>query len=114
MLMERCSNRLDNCPDDHNPTQTDYDLDSVGDACDADDDDDGIEDVEEDLPVLGFLIVCLEFLNDHDSDGEDDTEDLDDDNDGFSDTVESVFECPRGHTNWTAGNSSVDRCRWPS
>ena len=105
------SNRLDNCPDDHNPTQTDYDMDSVGDACDADDDDDGIEDVED---VICPFSVSSSFvsssLNDHDSDGcEDDTEDFDDDNDGFSDTVESVFECPRGHTNWTAGNSSVDR-----
>ena len=89
------SNRLDNCPDDHNPTQADYDQDGVGDECDADDDDDGIEDVED--MVCPFSVspsfVSPSSLNDHDGDGcEDDTEDIDDDNDGFSDAVESIFK----------------------
>ena len=37
----------DNCPTTPNPSQLDFDLDHAGNACDGDDDDDGLEDMAE-------------------------------------------------------------------
>lgn len=40
----------DNCPVDYNPTQSDFDEDLLGDACDLDDDNDGVDDVLDAFP----------------------------------------------------------------
>jgi hypothetical protein len=103
--------RIDNCPSHHNPNQANYDGDGMGDNCDLDDDGDGVLDVDDIecsySTTVGF--VSNQF-NDHDGDGcEDSTEDDDDDNDGYSDTYESNLDCPKGITNWSAGELALDR-----
>jgi hypothetical protein len=103
--------RLDNCPIDYNPTQSNHDADQLGDVCDIDDDNDGIDDIND---IICQYSISELFIStpesDHDGDGcEDQTEDMDDDNDGFSDVQESIWECPKGVTNWTAGNPNLDR-----
>jgi hypothetical protein len=86
----------DNCPDHYNPSQADYDSDGLGDVCDPDDDNDGIND-SVDLCSQGLLAWLSNSLTDHDSDGCKDTteEDPDDDNDGISDLQD---DCPTGIT----------------
>jgi len=62
------SDDLDNCPKTHNPEQSDWDEDGLGDACDPDDDDDGLTDGQE--AVFG----SDPFKTDTDGDGETDYE----------------------------------------
>ena len=63
--------------------ETDTDGDGVGDACDPDDDNDGVLDIQDNCPVTGNA----DQLN-TDGDGMGNACDPDDDNDGFSDTDE--------------------------
>jgi len=86
----------DNCPDTYNPTQGDYNSNGDGDACDPDDDSDGVLDGFDTCP-RGVLSWTSETMTDHDGDGCKDTtdEDLDDDNDGKPDVTDS---CPIGIT----------------
>ena len=91
--------QVDNCPFIANALQANFDNDSTGDACDADDDNDSILDVD-DQCIRGQLEWTSTLLNDHDGDGcFDATEDLDDDNDAVNDGSDI---CPKGDTGWTS------------
>ena len=95
----------DNCPSDSNPIQANTDFDSEGDACDSDDDNDGLTDnFPDNCPRGGEYnwtstqdTTNPSASTDWDNDGcKDDTEDLDDDNDLIEDTNDL---CP-----WTEYN----------
>ena len=81
-------NAIDNCPLNTNADQFDFDLDKIGNECDADDDNDGIED---DLDA--FDIDPTEW-NDSDSDFVGDNKDTDDDNDGIVDSLDQFDTDP--------------------
>lgn len=90
----------DNCPLTANSQQNNHDGDSFGDACDQDDDNDGVDD-DNDLCMTGRINWVSAAFNDHDMDGcHDSTEDQDDDND---DIVDSKDSCPIGDTGWSSG-----------
>ena len=69
----------DNCPSVANADQVDTDADSEGDACDLDDDNDGVVDGDDAFPLDGSESV------DTDGDGTGDNADTDDDNDTWND-----------------------------
>ena len=74
----------DNCPIVANANQTNTDGDGMGDACDADDDNDGVADVDDAFPFDETE------SSDNDGDGTGDNADTDDDNDGVAD-VDDAF-----------------------
>ncbi len=106
---------LDNCPTKRNPNQKDTDNDSIGNKCDADDDNDGFTDAEENRVgsnprdpestpisiltdfdgdgILNDVDNCYDKKNpnqkDFDLDGMGNKCDPDDDNDGFIDALEN-------------------------
>ena len=92
----------DNCPSISNPVQSNTDGDEQGDACDPDDDNDGLSDnFPDNCPRNGeFNWTSSRDFNDPasstdwDNDGckDDSSEDADDDNDGVSDVDDA---CPR-------------------
>ena len=76
----------DNCPNIHNPSQSNLDGDASGDICDEDIDDDGIPNAEDncDGPAVNWDPTDLAL--DRDQDGcRDSDEDMDDDADGILD-----------------------------
>ncbi|MDA8532523.1 hypothetical protein N9K43_02360 [Candidatus Poseidoniales archaeon] len=90
----------DNCPNDSNPTQDNTDGDAQGDACDSDDDNDGLTDNFPDLCPRGGQFNWTSSQDtsnpaastDWDNDGcKDDVEDTDDDNDEIDDVDDN---CP--------------------
>ena len=76
---------IDNCPAVANPGQANTDNDRLGDACDSDDDGDGIRDQDDAYPLDNTR------GGDFDGDGLDSVVDADDDNDGLSDLFETGY-----------------------
>ena len=110
----------DNCPEINNVDQLNSDSDELGNACDEDDDNDGLADTVDAFPLdfseqldtdedgVGdnsdaFPTDATESA-DSDGDGTGDNADLDDDNDGYSDEQEVIdgtnplnpFSCSQG------------------
>ncbi len=106
----------DNCPRISNPTQADLDRDGLGNACDPDDDEDGIIDIEDNCPTVANAgqEACAAELpcpgGPSTCQGLDvgDACDDDDDNDGWLD-VQDCEPCdPTAHPNATEVCDSVD------
>ena len=74
---------VDNCVADANTDQLDFDNDLSGDACDADDDNDQVADVDDAFPLDPAESI------DTDADGIGDNADPDDDNDGVMDGADA-------------------------
>ena len=72
----------DNCPNTPNASQLNNDNDSLGDACDPDDDNDGVDDGQDAFPFDAGETI------DTDNDGLGNNADLDDDGDGMPDNYE--------------------------
>ena len=115
----------DNCPNTSNPTQANTDGDLDGDACDSDDDNDGLTDNFPDLCPRGGQFNWTSSQDasnpsastDWDNDGcKDDSEDSDDDNDQIDDVDDNCqwtsYDPPR--PTWVSNSASDidgDGCR---
>lgn len=73
----------DNCPVVANPDQVDQDQDGLGNACDGDDDNDGVDDELDAFPLDSTETI------DTDNDGIGNNADLDDDGDGVNDNSDA-------------------------
>jgi C1A family cysteine protease len=91
------ANTVDNCPSDYNPDQTNTDGDSEGNACDADDDNDGFLDAVELYLGTDPLDACPDVV------GADDAWPLDVNNDGQISVVADVLNF-RGRIGAAPGN----------
>lgn len=102
----------DNCLNTQNSNQSNFDDDLKGDACDTDDDNDGLHDALDDCQygVIGWNQSNTSL--DYDSDGcKDLEEDNDDDNDGILDISDN---CATGILDWVVDSVSDldgDGCR---
>ncbi len=105
------TNNRDNCYQIYNPSQQNYDSDSMGDICDSDDDNDAVSDLL-DSCSQGALTWLSNNTTDHDTDGcKDAVEDDDDDNDAINDISDA---CSTGVLNWTSNGTSdydTDGCK---
>ena len=103
---------VDNCLNTKNSNQSNFDSDNKGDACDNDDDNDGLHDVLDDCQYGYINWNQSNSSLDHDSDGCNDIEDdYDDDNDGILDLDDN---CPLGVLDWDVDSESDldgDGCR---
>ena len=79
-----------NCLNSPNANQSNFDGDLKEDACDNDDDNDGLHDAGR-LSIWGTKLESIKHILDHDADGcKDIEEDNDDDNDGISDNLDKL------------------------
>lgn len=93
----------DNCLTVQNPDQLNHDNDLEGDACDLDDDNDSVADLN-DSCQYGEKEWVVTPTSDHDNDGcRDATEDDDDDNDSI---VDYLDDCSLCSTNWTSDSTT--------
>jgi len=115
---------LDNCPAHFNPKQADADLDTVGDECDPDDDNDKVADVDDCMPkddqiFPGNKEICdgkdnnCNFIVDEgfldtDGDGWKDCVDEDDDQDGTVDGLDCAPLDPAVHPKATEVCDGLD------
>ena len=94
----------DNCLNTPNANQSNFDSDLRGDACDTDDDNDGLHDVLDDCQYGVLEWNQSNTSLDHDADGcKDLEEDNDDDNDGVLDVDDN---CATGVLDWTVDNTT--------
>jgi len=94
----------DNCPDISNPDQLDTDSDTIGNACDGDDDNDGTEDTNDQCPLDPSGIA------DYDGDGMCNTSDTDDDNDGIDDINDNCILRSNSNQENYDGDNWGDKC----
>lgn len=101
---------VDNCPSVYNPNQNDTDGDSMGDACDPDDDGDGVRDPWE----PGSDDDCPRTPNsgqvDTDNGGRGDKCDPDDDGDGIDDGADNCRLVPNNPQKDTDSDGVGDAC----
>jgi Thrombospondin type 3 repeat len=98
----------DNCAGEdaaYNPAQTDTDLDGFGDACDVDDDGDGVDDA-----VDNCALISNSAQNDLDGDATGDVCDVDDDGDGLADSRDNCRFVPNRNQADRNGNGIGDAC----
>lgn len=95
----------DNCPLVYNPDQDNIDGDDRGDACDDDDDNDGVADAEDNCPA-----VPNGDQPDADNDGLGDACDNDDDNDNVVDPIDNCQFTPNPDQIDTDNDNVGDAC----
>ncbi len=95
---------LDNCPSNANADQLNSDGDAQGNACDTDDDNDGVVDTSDLFPMNAAESA------DADADGTGDNADLDDDNDTVADTLDNCRFVANTNQLNTDGDAQGNAC----